>query len=250
MKIAVIFSTQLRTIEYTTPNLLKFFGELFPQIDFFCHTWDISYHSTKQSGIIRHDNPNETIIEDYNKLINNPKIVANFIKIFNPKKMVIENFLEYQKKNYLLNENDFQMWYSIWAGNELKKQYEIENDFKYDIVIKVRGDLIFQTERTLLDDIIDYKNENNKNTILYIEDFYYLSNSESIDLLSEYGNPEKFIYKNYNNLPWGHIDYLKSIKLNRISSKVCGGLFRNEAIGLNIEQELNEIFNIYKNYYN
>jgi hypothetical protein len=50
MKIAVIFSTQLRTIKYTTPNLLKFFGELFPQIDFFCHTWDISYHSTKQSG--------------------------------------------------------------------------------------------------------------------------------------------------------------------------------------------------------
>ena len=127
MKIAVIFSTQLRTIEYTTPNLLKFFGELFPQIDFFCHTWDISYHSTKQSGIIRHDNPNETIIEDYNKLINDPKIVADFIKIFNPKKMVIENFLEYQKKNYFLNENDFQMWYSIWAGNELKKQYEIEN---------------------------------------------------------------------------------------------------------------------------
>jgi len=35
------------------------------------------------------------------------------------------------------------MLYSIMMANELKKQYEIENNFRYDLVIKTRFDLIF-----------------------------------------------------------------------------------------------------------
>lgn len=38
------------------------------------------------------------------------------------------------------------MLYSIMMSNELKKQYEIENNFRYDLVIKTRFDLIFPKE--------------------------------------------------------------------------------------------------------
>lgn len=36
------------------------------------------------------------------------------------------------------------MLYSIMMANELKKRYEIENDFRYDLVIKTRFDLIYE----------------------------------------------------------------------------------------------------------
>lgn len=35
------------------------------------------------------------------------------------------------------------MLYSIMMANELKKSYEIDNDFRYDLVIKTRFDLVF-----------------------------------------------------------------------------------------------------------
>jgi hypothetical protein len=35
------------------------------------------------------------------------------------------------------------MFYSIMMANELKKKYEIENNFRYDLVIKTRFDLVF-----------------------------------------------------------------------------------------------------------
>lgn len=254
MKIAVVFSTQLRTIENTTENLINFFGDLFTEIDFFCHTWDISYNSNKTSGIIRHDDPTQTILEEYNKLINEPHIVDNFIKNFNPKKMVVEKFLDYQLRNYNSGKKDFQMWYSIWAGNELKRKYEIENEFTYDIVIKVRGDLFFWNERKLKNDI-DYFLSLEKNSILRLEDFYYLTTSKNMDLLCDYGNNEKEIYIQYDSLPWGHVPYIESLGIELVKPPFnngvfdIGGLFRNEARHLNLKDNFNEIFNIYKTYY-
>ena len=35
----------------------------------------------------------------------------------------------------------FNMWWGIYQANELKKQYEEQNGFKYDIVIRTRFDI-------------------------------------------------------------------------------------------------------------
>jgi hypothetical protein len=251
MKIAIVFSTQLRTIKYTKQNLIEFFGEFFNQIDFFCHTWDVSYCTTRDAGIIRWDNVEEQDMEKYKSLLMDSNVEKDFISTFTPRKYVKETLYKYQLNNKKNGKVDFPMWYSIWAGNELKKQYEIENKFEYDIVIKVRGDLFFYNNK-LINDILDYLIENKKKGIplyYYVEDFYFLTDSKTMDLLCEYGNPELEIYKKYNNLPWGHVDYIKEIGVERVLSRTQCGLYRVTAIGLDLKTELEEIFNIYKNYY-
>ena len=44
------------------------------------------------------------------------------------------------------------MYYSIYQSNNLKKQYEINYGFKYDIVIRCRFDLFFEHLKLLTDD--------------------------------------------------------------------------------------------------
>ena len=55
----------------------------------------------------------------------------------------------------------YSMFYSIWKANELKKEYEKKNNFKYDCVIKSRFDVA-------LFDKLDVMNQN----LNYIVSFY------------------------------------------------------------------------------
>lgn len=252
MKIAIVFSTQLRTIKYTKENLIEFFGEFFHQVDFFCHTWDVSYCSTRDAGKIRFDDVSQQNMEEYKTLLNDPDLEKEFISRFIPRKFVRENLYEYQINNKKNGKVDFPMWYSIWAGNELKKKYEIENGFEYDIVVKVRGDLFFYENRKLIHDILDYLIESKKRGVplyYYVEDFYFVTDSKTMDLLCEYGNPDLEIYKKYDYLPWGHVDYIKEIGVERTSSTSVCGLYRVTAKGLSLKTELKQIVDIYKNYY-
>jgi hypothetical protein len=50
------------------------------------------------------------------------------------------------------------MYYSIYKSNELKKQYEIENNFKYDYVIRLRMDVQFEYELDI-EDIVNTRED-------------------------------------------------------------------------------------------
>lgn len=71
---------------------------------------------------------------------------AGFIDTFKPIKMVLETqrifdtSTQRDKWNLLL-QNTLSQFYSVYRANQLKCEYESENSFKYDFVIRMRPDL-------------------------------------------------------------------------------------------------------------
>ena len=133
MKIAVCLSGQPRVIDYAAPSILNFFsGE--HEFDYFCHSWD--YNSYKR----RKENPDigefPVWWEDDEKVDRNQLISSLFL--FNPKKHAIHG-AEVLGKRFIWDS----LMYSLMYANYLKKQYEIENNFRYDIVVRSRYDIIF-----------------------------------------------------------------------------------------------------------
>ena len=95
----------------------------------------------------------------------------------------------------------------MYQSCELKKEYEKENNFEYDLVIKMRYDLFFKY------DIIDCDNNFNENTyygynpaydefgnLMRITDLFFYSKTKTFDFLSTY-------YANLHTLPKKYLDH-------------------------------------------
>ena len=67
------------------------------------------------------------------------------VDIYKPKKYIIENQIDFNQPSLRLN-SIASRWYSTAMSVQLKKVYEEENNFKYDIVMLYRFDHIFQTD--------------------------------------------------------------------------------------------------------
>ncbi len=127
------------------------------------------------------------------------KIKDNINKIINPKKIIfVQDYIK-EKDNYV-SLGTLSMYNKIYLANKLKKDYENENNFTYDYVIRIRPDLII---KEYLPDYI-FNNENtNKIYFPYISDIfsYYgypdflaIGNSKLIDTYSDI-----FLYLLENN---------------------------------------------------
>jgi hypothetical protein len=139
MKVALCLSGQARFLEtcyYESmkPNLID---DLNP--DVFIHTWNTS-----------------TMVGQYFKSgggeIMGDKIPSNLmetmVNLYQPKKYIIEpqKYFESDKWGSRLmpgikSDHLYSMFYSINESNKLKKQYENENNFIYDWVIRIRFDM-------------------------------------------------------------------------------------------------------------
>jgi hypothetical protein len=215
LRIAVMFGGQLRTGVETSKSILNFLGDLLPQCDFFVHTWDITTY--KRGDYHGSHNPDF----DWDAIKLKMEYFDEFISIYKPKKYTLEPFLEF-RKNYE-DKKDYtggtHWMYSFYRVNELKKQYEIENNFEYDIVIKIRGDLMFTPEVSVKPNIESILNNENKKTIFHLEDMYYIGRSETIDELAMMGHPTQSTFKDiphfYDDLNRNIINYLDT-NFNRI----------------------------------
>ena len=143
MKIAVCFSGQPRYLEYALPEILdNILATNSP--DVFYHAWysendvNLTYDSSipQQSGKMGSAYPNtDKILEHY----------------LSPKKSKIENQIEFDIAKTLksaptaLSQPLVSQFYSIQQADKLRQQYEKENGFEYDIVIKTRFDLYYGT---------------------------------------------------------------------------------------------------------
>ena len=187
MKIAICLSGQWRTGNQCYDSLKQFFGILYPNCDFFIHTWDVNKQKCYNLSNVF---SKETILyeDDIQKINENYK----------PKKIVIENHASVRDELKIFNIVQ-PLWYSFYKSVELKKQFEKENEFEYDYVIKLRPDVFFQDNRRLSQDIELYEKELNSGKI-YIEnlvrdytistnsvdDVYFISNTKSMNIVSEY----------------------------------------------------------------
>lgn len=107
-KTAICISGQLRT-GIPGHNVFRRFFSSLENYDIFYHTWTLA-----------------------------PDVSLKLQSLYNPTKFIEED------PSTTKNVGNFgNMLYSIMMSNELKKQYEIENNFRYDVVIKTRFDLIF-----------------------------------------------------------------------------------------------------------
>lgn len=107
-KVAICLSGLVRTGVQAHPAFQKFFSTL-DNYDVFYHTW-------------KTDDKTSATVKD----------------LYKPVSYLEETPLDKTK------ESSFgSMLYSIMMANELKKRHEIENNFRYDLVIKTRFDLVF-----------------------------------------------------------------------------------------------------------
>jgi hypothetical protein len=254
MRIAVIFGGQLRTGVETSKSVLNFLGDYLPNCDFFVHAWDItSYKKGDYSG-------SHLDSFDWDSVKLKDEYLNEFLEIYKPLKYEITSFLKFREE--VENSKDYMMppWaYSFWKSNELKKQYEKENEFKYDYVIKLRGDLIFWPN-FFLSPVIEYIKNNNfdKIPMYHLEDMLYLSTSEGMDLMSSIGHPtngtlledfRKNFPEDLNRRIVQHIrDTFENIP--KINFKDNSGYFllRGEARNLSYD-EMDEMYYIFEHYY-
>jgi hypothetical protein len=133
-RIAVCFSGQARHWRTAAENIKKFFavaGRYHPEIglevhtDFFIHTWDTNTWRMPKTD------HNIFVDEKHNDK-------DDIIAAFNPVKFHQDEFI---KEHYPRSWDP--MFYSFSKSLQLKREYELEQNFEYDLVIKARLDIVY-----------------------------------------------------------------------------------------------------------
>ena len=134
-RIAVCMSGELRSWRYCKESIKNFFNSLKPtvdgitydvDVDYFCHTWlngQRVYSNIDASELLY---PVPDMVEEATEMINyyRPKLVR----------------CEYRKSSFIYT-NMRDLFDSMCQSIKLKRQYECEHGFEYDLVFKFRYDL-------------------------------------------------------------------------------------------------------------
>ena len=189
MKVAICLSGHFRSYEKCLNTLKNSILNNF-DIDIFIYTWN-------------------TIGFDGNRgdshLINKRLNISDITNLYQPKKISIEFQKKWDASKYINKKNSglrdseilLGMFYGIYKSNELKSRFEIENNFKYDIVIRSRPDIFFESN-LYHKDLINVKTSSgiwipkfgNYNGL---NDQFAYGDSNSMDLYSNiYNNLDKY----------------------------------------------------------
>jgi hypothetical protein len=281
MKVAFCLSGQLRTWKqcYSSWQTLfekfkeqvvidgvlqnnKFCNETF-EVDFFVHTWDfntIPHYKWDVDWSEPNPHKRRKLLEPFNNTytpIENIEI-DEIINILNPKEYIVEGWnisknreivMDYIATLQTLEKKPIKghlswaasQFYSILKSAHLKRKYEIENNFEYDVCIRSRFDLDFDENiKMVFARDFEYPKKrtiysvHNRNLDRYpftlIGDIFYYSDSQTFDLLTSL----------YDNLP--HITpsafnerisieevmayMVRMFQLNNISTDVAPNLIR------------------------
>jgi len=118
------------------------------------------------------------------------------IDLYDPKKYIFEKQIDF-KQNSLRNNSIKSRWYSTKKVVELKRQYEIENNFEYDCVMLYRFDHVFLRDICLNEFNMDYFYVSHTNmhglrdidcnctSLSMVTDCWLFSNSKNIDIFSQ-----------------------------------------------------------------
>jgi hypothetical protein len=139
MKIAVCLSGQPRSFEYVVPSILSYFSGSSYEVDYFCHVWNYNTWKLKTS----------TILWTGDELIET-ELLQSHINMLNPKVVLIE-----KRSDLPIDSGWNSLFYGIMISNNLKKQYEVCNNFRYDIVVRTRYDMIYPPNKKFSSNTID-----------------------------------------------------------------------------------------------
>jgi hypothetical protein len=202
MKIAVCVSGAVRYPHLGIKSIQKIFPNDYVKI--FIHTWKITDRDSflKTVSGLEH--------KEYDKTINTD---LSFLNNYNYEKLLIENYEECEKKfQTLLSSLKFvpstdpedecprcdvgpiSMHYSIFKANQLKKDYETENNLTFDWVVRMRTDSDFKYDNLNFCDLSEDLNiPSGEDWSEYgINDQFAIGRSNIMDLYSNLYN--KFQY--------------------------------------------------------
>jgi len=200
-RIAICFSGQLRTWRKcinTWDNILKHNGSN-DNIDVFCQIWD--FNTIPNSVGPRGDQTQR------DNIIVSKDEIAELIDILKPKKILIESNkdLKPMSEDQAITYSPFlSQFYSIMRASRLKKEYEIENNIMYDVVVRARYDSYY------ISNISDfYKNVsprtmhgfhfgwNELKKVGRMGDICWFSDSMTYDVIADYYLNLKYIKKTW-----------------------------------------------------
>jgi hypothetical protein len=164
MKIAICLAGQLRTGVDASASLLRYIGDLLPHCDFFIHTWDVETYSSEGFSCSRYDELG--LLPNQAWPVSNSTLVK-YVEILNPKRFVLGSFKQWEEMDNRPSHDPHL--YSVRQTNNLKSAYETEHNFKYGVVLRTRPDLIYDSKKSLADDIADL--EHNDRTFCYSQCF-------------------------------------------------------------------------------
>jgi len=145
-KIAIILSGVPKFAHRSNESIRKWF----PSADVFAHIWDTKAEYINRSSSFHPTS--YTDVWDVSRVLNNFKFIKYEIQDFKDKNDYWHNGIikEYKEIGVNLGNShegieDFgtsitSMFYSLNQALKLKQQHEIENNFKYDAVIRMRFD--------------------------------------------------------------------------------------------------------------
>ena len=174
-RVAVLLSGQLRNWEIAKDNQKWFWSTSGEEVDYFIHTWNYSGDRTALSQPYEWRNVNKW---EFNRIV----------KHYDAKKSIFDK----KPQKYFYGDDHWSgLFYSFVQSVMLKRQYETENNFEYDLVIKSRPDIAFDPK-------YHFSREPLENNILYtthggnmphefnmfnINDCCFYSNSYTMDIL-------------------------------------------------------------------
>jgi hypothetical protein len=146
MRTAILISGQLRDAKDCFPSLKEYIINPY-DADVFIDTWT----------------PGNNVLDHRGQLIADSLSVHDTLSLYMPKMAMFEDFdnspfFDRIKKNAIGNkigfdgshawetkiENIFYMYYKVWRCFQHMKHFEAINNFKYDRVIRMRFDLVFE----------------------------------------------------------------------------------------------------------
>jgi hypothetical protein len=251
-------SGQLRTWEKCSTNVFKLVNYLGHKVDFFCHTWNFD---SIPRPIIVSIGKEDTVLhskETITKMLDTYKPVSYCIEDQEKNKKVLEDTVN--KGLEVQNKKPPSAWsspqfYGIMAASNLKGEYELQHNFKYDACIRLRYDQYIPESQ--IDYIIDILNQIESNTIYTMHnrehdgypkmlygDVFWIADSPTYDKVSKFykaiptintelfteGTPPENVLTHYIN----HLD-IKNFR-TYLDIKIC--LFKrhvNEKLRLGLD---------------
>lgn len=170
MRTAFCFSGELRSIDKTYSLMKEKLMNRFSDYDIFYHTWNDDPDLCKLSYIENDLHTKNILIED---------------RVSLPERDIYEK----NKRLEVFVQGLLRQLYCLKTCNSLKIQYEKENNFVYDIVVRVRPDILLINNSCLEKNIKSWDMKNYVYTTDHDDhhgynDRFYFSNSENIDFLS------------------------------------------------------------------
>ena len=131
MRVAVCLSGQLRQWEIAKENQKWFWSTSGHEVDYFIHTWS---YSGDRAGVTHEYEWRDISKEEY-------KDICDYYE-------VKDGIYDTTPQEWFYDNDHWSaLFYSLSQSVMLKRKYEIENNFEYDVVIKSRPDIVFNPSK-------------------------------------------------------------------------------------------------------